>query len=101
MEINFIIQILFQSITQEPGQQISSWIFAHFNDVICGSGVYAFGDIDMAIQPPQPPSLNPILAMPTPSIGKCSIGGSQIKASWRTELVSLNSRKRSSRYLTL
>ena len=45
--------------------------------------------------------------MPTPSRGKCSIGGSQIKAiwrgpkaSWRTELVSLNLRKRSSRSLT-
>ena len=35
MEINFIIQILFQFITREPGQQISSWIFARFNDVIC------------------------------------------------------------------
>ena len=46
MEINFIIQILFQSITQEPGQQISSWIFAHFNDVICGSGVsYLLGPL--------------------------------------------------------
>ena len=54
--------------------------------VICGSqtgfGVYAFKDIDMAVQPPQPPSPN----IP--------------KASWRAELASLNSRKKSSRYLS-
>ena len=53
MEINFIIQILFQFITREPGQQISSWIFARFNDVICAVGVvWAISSVHWAPEQP-------------------------------------------------